>query len=602
MTCPLAHHCLLWPCNCVLSSWGWIPHCSRMGSALWWEWLVCIGLALWAFCLQTVFGVSYFCWLSWQWRRRWVLLDDNSGEHQARRQLPSYDAHPTIASHMPEGRALAQLSLHRSRQHSKRDEKQYLRCMGCVASLCPEGHKPVSDWISIPACGPHPWVAWQVFFQAHRVASGAHVHDLFRAGKCIERGAKKLLNIMATSWLIVRLDPCEGIAWIGISKVPECACTPHQLGPVWPVGQMEAVCVGRILVEAENLDGWCASANLRTGEASAYSTPVFWPRPSKAHEFLGQVGVLAWSVYKLLIVTQKHDATTHAWNKESSLAATGQRPVQQLAELRSYVTGLDPGPSLEPFLQRVLHSPAAKNWLNPCHWPLRKQWLQTWKQRTWDHVKSSPKTTTPSRSRTISTTRFPWGLTLVTCLRTHWWRSKVWMRMLAQPRKPIWHLGTFASWLGKTNFPLFLVSWWALCKPMAPNKVCFSAAVGLCFLCFSVFFAAINCNWSHWPEVCLVSSTGFARAKFPGWPKKENLGHFWPLGAFGHLAADKLWDFAISDATASKSFGVGLWAGDRWEKRWAGHNPLLGAGSGDGHPPHRYHRFEHEFHQTWESV
>ena len=45
------------------------------------------------------------------------------------------------------------------------------------------------------------------------------------------------------------------IAWIGISKVPECACTPHQLGPVWPVGQMEAVCVGRILVEAENLDG-----------------------------------------------------------------------------------------------------------------------------------------------------------------------------------------------------------------------------------------------------------------------------------------------------------------------------------------------------------
>ena len=40
-------------------------------------------------------------------------------------------------------------------------------------------------------------------------------------------------------------------------------------------------------------------------------------------------------------VAAKHDS------KESALAASGQHPRQQLSELRAYLEGMDPGPSLE---------------------------------------------------------------------------------------------------------------------------------------------------------------------------------------------------------------------------------------------------------------
>lgn len=87
----------------------------------------------------------------------------------------------------------------------------------------------------------------------------------------------------------------------------------------------------------------------RLSKQVRHSSPMHSTRRTK------QSTSIFWTNWKLgckLTSTSQPKHTVRRYElsaQESSLAASGERPMAQLAELRSYVTGrgLDPGPSLE---------------------------------------------------------------------------------------------------------------------------------------------------------------------------------------------------------------------------------------------------------------
>ena len=285
---------------------------------------------------------------------RWgrVLPHDDIGKRHAWRKLPGNNAHKATSPVSDEGRSDAGLPIHRRRQYGQRDQKFHGGHMGNLHPHFPSNNRSIGNRISIPPCGAYTWVVGPLLFPVDRIFERPIISDPQWYGSCGERRIERFQHELDAPRLLFWLELGQENFWDGVPPISQCTCSTPGNGWQRPLDQVEAVCFRHVMVLTYFAGtGWPIS--IAWASESAFHPPcIRWEGPSKIFQFFGQIGNLAAKSLqqpdpKRTVRCSKTCLELSA--QESSLAASGERPTAQLAELRSYVTGngLDPGPSLE---------------------------------------------------------------------------------------------------------------------------------------------------------------------------------------------------------------------------------------------------------------